>query len=89
MYILYGNIEGWAELDKTNDEMEIVDDIGYYISNGCEINFIVKKQMKDTDIIHKTITTHKQYIKYLREVTDKYMENKKAQGKVKKLTKKK
>ena len=89
MYILYGNVAGWKELDKSNDEMDIVDSMGYYISNGSEINFIVKKQMKDTDIIHKTITTHKQYIKYLREVTDKYMENKKAQGRVKKLTKKK
>lgn len=89
MYILYGNVAGWKELDKSSDEMDIVDSIGYYISNGSEINFIVKKQLKDTDIIHKTIKTNKEYILYLQEVTQNYMMLKQAQGKVKKLTKKK
>ena len=76
MYYLYGNIAGWKELDKSADEMDIVDSIGYYISNGSEINFIVKKQLKDTDIIHKTIKTNKEYILYLQEVTQNYMRNK-------------
>lgn len=87
MYKLYGNIEGWKELDQSNDEMDLVDTMGYYISNNCEINFIIKKETKDTDIIYKTIKTNKEYILYLQEVVERHMQLKKAQGYVKKLKK--
>ena len=88
MYKLYGNIEGWKELDQSNDEMDLVDTMGYYISNNCEINFIIKKETKDTDIIYKTIKTHKEYILYLQEVTQKYMTLKQAQSGIVKVKKK-
>lgn len=71
MYRLYGNIAGWKELDRSNDELDIVDTIGYCIANNSEINYTVIKSTESTDEIYRVIKNRQDYINYLNEVKDK------------------
>lgn len=89
MYILYGNVAGWKELHRSHEEMDIVYEMGKYIDGHTPINFIIKETLEKGDRVYKTITTNNQYITYSKQVTENYMMLKQAQGKVKKLTKKK
>lgn len=85
MYRLYGNVAGWKILDESEEEIDIIDTIGRYIDNHSEINYMVIDDSKGYDDTIRTIHNKKQYMNYMNEVVDKYVEK----NKVKKLTKKK
>lgn len=83
MYRVYGNVAGWKELDRSNEEIDIVDTIGRHIDAHSEINYVVVDDSQGYDDTIKTIHTKRQYIDYLNEVKDRYIEANKVKTKTK------
>jgi len=77
MYRLYGNIAGCKELDRSNDEKNIIDTMEEYVSRKSTISFFIIEQLENCNIPYKSIQSEKEYNEYREEYANK----------VKKLTK--
>lgn len=67
------NMDTRQQVGKNEDELKIVDAIGYDISNSTteRLNYIVIDDSKGYDDTIKTINNRNEYIIYLNEVKDK------------------
>ena len=77
MYKLYGDVAGWKELDRSNEEKEIIDTMDEYVSNKSTISFLIIEHSDYGDIPYKSIQSEEEYNEYKQEFY----------GKTKKLTK--
>lgn len=74
-YKVYGNINGWKEIDRTKDERDIIDTIGYYVGNTNRYEYLIILVEKDQDIPYKTINSREEYIQYIQEINEKCKES--------------
>lgn len=77
-YKVYGNINGWKEIDRATEEIDIIDTIGYYIGNNSGYEYIIIRCEENQDFPYRTINSRLDYIKYLQEVTDREKLKKKS-----------
>lgn len=67
MFKLYGSLGTWKLLDKTNEEKEVIDTISDYVNDTPEMQFMIIKQVEDTDIPYRKIRNIFEYALYVEE----------------------
>ena len=72
MFILYGNIAGWKELDRANSELDIIDTIRMYIKGNADVRFYIIERTEDQDIPVKIIKSMEDYTNYVFEVRNRF-----------------
>ena len=68
MFRLYGNIEGWKLLKTDIDEIKIIKELGKYITEYKEINYLIIKHENNQDIPYMVIINEQQYYDYVNSV---------------------
>lgn len=71
MYKLYGDIAGWKNLDKSENEQDIVDTLTDYVYQSKAIEYMIIEQKDNTDIPYKRISTLEDYLDYINEYENK------------------
>jgi len=74
MYILYGNIAGWKEIDRSEDELDIIDTLEKYIrynnnneKHGIDYFVVLSDSKKDSVIaVIKNIDNYIDYVSMAR-----------------------
>ena len=87
-YKLYGYKANKLDiLEESENEMDIVDEIGQHIRANCKIRFIIVLVTKDQDIPYKTINTIDEYVHYIQQVNETQKEVKKLSKSIKRTVK--
>ena len=65
MYKLYASIGHWTEIDRSNEEKDIIDTIGDYLHDDEELRFMVIQRENNTDNCVRNIENMQDYVNYL------------------------
>jgi homoserine dehydrogenase len=65
MYILYGNINGWKELIRSDDELDIINKLNEHINTNEQIKYFVTLSNGKNDFIVKFMNTMEDYVDYI------------------------
>jgi len=77
MYRLFGYIAGVKELDRSENEADIIETLGEYISMHSDIYYTIVLRTPEQDIPYKIIQSIEDYASYLKEYETKIKEQKK------------
>ena len=77
MYRLFGYIAGVKELDRSENEADIIETLGEYISMHNDIYYTIVLRTPEQDIPYKIIQSVEDYASYLKEYETKIKEQKK------------
>lgn len=77
MYRLFGYIAGVKELDRSENEADIIETLGEYISKNAEIYYVIVLRTPEQDIPYKVIQSIEDYASYLKEYETKIKGQKK------------
>ena len=71
MFYLYGNLAGWKELDKSKDEIDIINSIEIYKKGNTHSDFLVIDRHPYMDLVHRCIQSDKDFEEYKAEFNQK------------------
>ena len=64
-------MNGWKEIDRAVEELDVIDTIGFYMANNNTYEYIVILHKDDQDIPYRNVNGEKDYVKFLQEVNER------------------
>lgn len=83
MYRLFGYIAGVKELDRSENEADIIETLGEYISKNAEICYSIVLRTPEQDIPYQIIHSIEDYTAYLKDYEKRQKEHEFAKVKKK------